>query len=64
MNNAFLSWFVYTTRVDVSLLERVHVFFFRKIVSFILVLEISEVMLYIKMGFLIDKGKADNFIEL
>ena len=27
INNAFLSWFVYTTRVDVSLLEIVHVSF-------------------------------------
>ena len=67
INNAFPSWFVYTTRVDVSLLERVHVLFLdfcRKNCSIYIGLEISEVMLYMKMGFLTDKGKADSFIEL
>ena len=57
VKSVFISRLVYTTRADVSLLEKIHalIFFFisvGKIVSFILIIGISEVILYIKMGFI------------
>ena len=55
VKNVFISGLVYTTRVDVYLLERVHVLildFCTKNCSFILITGISEVNLYIKMSFI------------
>ena len=61
VRNAFVSELVYITRVDVFLLERIHFFFFiyvGKFVSFISIIGISEVILYLKMGFIrLIKGK-------
>ena len=53
VNNLFISGLVYTTGIDVSLLERVHfLIFVRKIVSFLLIIGILEVILYIKICFI------------
>ena len=56
VKSVFISGLVYTTRVDVSLLERIYVllFDFCRKNSFIYIYNkrISEVILYIKMGFI------------